>query len=172
MQDRKNCHGATRSGVFRPSKTNRRSEVAQAEPRSNNQTIQEIMTADPITVSAKSSIQEAAQKMRDAHVGSLAVTDGKAIAGIVTDRDIVVRALADGKGPETPLAEVLSGQVVAVAPDDRIEKVVDLMREHAVRRIPVVDGGRLAGVISIGDLAIERDPDSALADISAARENS
>ena len=59
-----------------------------------------------------------------------------------------------------------------MAPEDRIEKVVDLMREHAVRRIPVVDGGRLAGVISIGDLAIERDSDSALADISAARENS
>jgi CBS domain-containing protein len=97
--------------------------------------------------------------------------DGDEVRGIVTDRDIAVRAVADGRGPETPLSDVLSGQVVTVAPDDRVEKVVDLMREHAVRRIPVVEGGRLAGVISIGDLAIERDSDSALADISAAREN-
>ena len=97
--------------------------------------------------------------------------DGDEVRGIVTDRDIAVRAVADGRGPETLLSDVLSGQVVTVAPEDRVEKVIDLMREHAVRRIPVVEGGRLAGVISIGDLAIELDSDSALADISAAREN-
>jgi CBS domain-containing protein len=136
------------------------------------QTVADLMTRPTATCPADAEIRAAAALMRDRDTGDVVVVDHDTVRGIVTDRDIVVRALADGKGPETPLAEVLSGQVVAVAPDDRIEKVVDLMREHAVRRIPVVDGGRLAGVISIGDLAIERDPDSALADISAARENS
>jgi CBS domain-containing protein len=136
------------------------------------QTVADLMTRPTATCPADAEIRAAAALMRDRDTGDVVVVDHDTVRGIVTDRDIVVRALADGKGPETPLAEVLSGQVVAVAPDDRIEKVVDLMREHAVRRIPVVDGGRLAGVISIGDLAIERDPDSALADISAVRENS
>ena len=136
------------------------------------QTVADLMTRPTATCPADAEIRAAAALMRDRDTGDVVVVDHDTVRGIVTDRDIVVRALADGKGPETPLAEVLSGQVVAVAPDDRIEKVVDLLREHAVRRIPVVDGGRLAGVISIGDLAIERDPDSALADISAVRENS
>jgi CBS domain-containing protein len=170
MQDRKNCHGATRSGVFRPSKTNRRSEVAQAEPRSNNQTIQEIMTADPITVSAKSSIQEAAQKMRDAHVGSLAVTDGKAIAGIVTDRDIVVRALADGRSDAT-VGDVASWGLVTAKPEDSVGHVVELIGRNALRRVLIMDNGELKGVVSIGDLAIQRDRKSALATISAAAPN-
>jgi CBS domain-containing protein len=99
------------------------------------------------------------------------VVEGEAVRGIVTDRDIAVRAVAEGRGPDTPLADVLSGEVVTVAPQDRIEAVVDLMRERAIRRIPVVQDGRLVGIVSIGDLAIERDPDSALANISAAREN-
>jgi CBS domain-containing protein len=136
------------------------------------QTVADLMTRPTATCPADAEIRAAAALMRDRDTGDVVVVDHDTVRGIVTDRDIVVRALADGKGPETPLAEVLSGQVVAVAPDDRIEKVVDLMREHAVRRIPVVDGGRLAGVISIGDLAMERDPDSVLADISAVRENS
>ena len=136
------------------------------------QTVADLMTRRTATCPADAEIRAAAALMRDRDTGDVVVVDHDTVRGIVTDRDIVVRALADGKGPETPLAEVLSGQVVAVAPDDRIEKVVDLMREHAVRRIPVVDGGRLAGVISIGDLAMERDPDSALADITAVRENS
>jgi CBS domain-containing protein len=136
------------------------------------QTVADLMTRSPATCPADAEIRAAAALMRDRDTGDVVVVDHDTVRGIVTDRDIVVRALAVGKGPETLLAEVLSEQVVVVAPDDRIERVVDLMREHAVRRIPVVDGGRLAGVISIGDLAIERDPDSALADISAARENS
>jgi CBS domain-containing protein len=136
------------------------------------QTVADLMTRPTAACPADAEIRAAAALMRDRDTGDVVVVDHDTVRGIVTDRDIVVRALADGKGPETPLAEVLSGQVVAVAPDDRIEKVVDLMREHAVRRIPVVDGGRLAGVISIGDLAMERDPDSVLADISAVRENS
>jgi len=136
------------------------------------QTVADLMTRPTATCPADAEIRAAAALMRDCDTGVVVVVDHGTVCSIVSDRNIVVRALAEGKGPETPLVEVLSGQVVAVAPDDRIEKVVDLMREHAVRRIPVVDGGRLAGVISIGDLAMERDPDSVLADISAVRENS
>jgi CBS domain-containing protein len=135
------------------------------------QSIRELMSRDLITCPPDAEIRAAAQLMRDRDTGDVVVVDGDQVRGIVTERDIAVRAVAAGRGPETPLSDVLSGQVVTVAPDDRVEKVVDLMREHAVRRIPVVEGGRLAGVISIGDLAIERDSDSPLADISAAREN-
>lgn len=135
------------------------------------QTVGELMSRDPITCPPDAEIRSAAQLMRDRDTGDVVVVADDEVRGIVTDRDITVRAVADGRGPDTPLSDVLSGQVVTVAPDDRVEKVVDLMREHAVRRIPVIAGGRLAGVISIGDLAIERDSDSALADISAAREN-
>ena len=135
------------------------------------QSIGELMSRDPITCPPDAEIRSAAQLMRDRDTGDVVVVAGDQVRGIVTDRDITVRAVADGRGPDTPLSDVLSGQVITVAPDDRVEKVVDLMREHAIRRIPVVEDGRLAGVISIGDLAIERDSASALADISAAREN-
>ena len=136
------------------------------------QTVGDLMSRDPITCPPDAQLRSAAQLMRDRDIGDVVVVAGDEVRGIVTDRDITVRAVADGRGPDTPVSDVLSGQVVTVASDDRVEKVVDLMREHAVRRIPVVDDGRLAGVISIGDVAMERDPESALADISAARENS
>jgi CBS domain-containing protein len=135
------------------------------------QTIGELMSRNPITCPPDAGLASAAQLMRDSDVGDVVVVAGDEVRGIVTDRDIVVRGLADGCGPDTPIVDVLSSDVVTVAPDDRVERAVDLMREHAIRRIPVVEGGHLAGVISIGDLAIERDSDSALADISAARES-
>ena len=135
------------------------------------QTIGELMTRDPVSCPPDAPIRTAAELMRDRDMGDVIVVDGAEVHGIVTDRDIAVRAVADGLDPDTPLSRVVSGRVVTAAPGDRIEKLVDLMREHAVRRIPVVEDGRLVGVVSIGDLAIERDSDSALADISAAREN-
>jgi CBS domain-containing protein len=135
------------------------------------QIIADLMARDPISCPPDAPIRTAAELMRDRDTGDVVVVDGGAVRGIVTDRDITVRAVADGQGPDTPLSQVLSGQVVAVKPDDRIERAVDLMREHAVRRIPVVEGDQLVGIVSIGDLAIDRDSDSALADISAAREN-
>jgi CBS domain-containing protein len=135
------------------------------------QSIADLMARDLVTCPPDADIRTAAARMRDDDIGDVVVVEGEAVRGIVTDRDIAVRAVAEGRGPDTPLADVLSGDVVTVAPEDRIEVVVDLMRERAIRRIPVVDDGRLVGIVSIGDLAIERDPDSALADISAAREN-
>jgi len=101
-------------------------------------------------------------------VGAVLVVDGGTLAGIVTDRDIAVRAVADGADPEaTRVSEVCSADVATLTVDQTVEDAIRLVREHDVRRIPVVQDGRPAGIVTIGDLAIERDSDSALADISS-----
>lgn len=135
------------------------------------QTVKDIMV-EPITVTGDASLTEAAQLMRDAAIGDVIVSDGNQAQGLVTDRDIVVRALAEQLEPEdTTVADICSQEVVSVSPDDDLGEAVTLMREAAIRRLPVVDHDQLVGVLSIGDLAIERDQDSALADISAAEPN-
>jgi CBS domain-containing protein len=110
--------------------------------------------------------------MRDAGIGNVIIMDGEQITGILTDRDIVVRAVAEGWDPaSTPVGEVASRDLTTVAPTDPLESAVALMRERSVRRLPVVEDGRPIGIVSLGDLAVERDPDSALGDISAAPPN-
>jgi CBS domain-containing protein len=110
--------------------------------------------------------------MRDDGIGAVLVADDGQLKGLVTDRDIVVRAVADGRDPgTTPVAEACSPELVTVAPDDDADTAVRRMREHGVRRIPVVEDGRAVGLLSLGDMAIERDERSALADISAQAPN-
>jgi CBS domain-containing protein len=129
--------------------------------------VKEVMTARPITLDRDASLVEAARVMRDQGIGDVIVVDGDDAAGIVTDRDIVIRAVADGADPNsTRLGQVVSGDLTAVAPDDPIDRAVELMREKAVRRLPVLEGGKPVGVVSLGDLAIQEDPRSVLADIS------
>jgi CBS domain-containing protein len=99
------------------------------------------------------------------------VQAGHTTIGIVTDRDIVVRGLAEGLGLEAMVGEVASEDIVTVGPDVAAETAVQMMRVAAVRRIPVLDGDTVVGIVSIGDLAVERDPVSALADISEAEPN-
>lgn len=136
------------------------------------QSIQELMTPDPVALQATSTVAEAARAMRDGNVGDVIVVDNDVVCGIVTDRDITVRATAEGRHPsEVKLADICSRDVTSLAPTDSIDDAVRLMREKALRRLPVVDGDKPVGIVSLGDLAIERDPDSALADISAARPN-
>jgi signal-transduction protein with cAMP-binding, CBS, and nucleotidyltransferase domain len=97
--------------------------------------------------------------------------DGR-LRGIVTDRDMVVRGIADEKEPRsTTIGDICSPDLVAVDVDDDADRAVQVMRQRAVRRIPVMEDGQVAGVVSLGDMAIEKDPQSALAQISAAREN-
>ncbi|MBC7291028.1 MAG: CBS domain-containing protein, partial [Actinotalea sp.] len=91
---------------------------------------------------------------------------------IVTDRDLVVRVLAVGGSPEDPVRQACSSNLVTVTPDLTLAEAGQVMREHDVRRLPVTVGDELVGIVSIGDLAIEKDPHSTLADISAARPNS
>jgi CBS domain-containing protein len=131
------------------------------------QRVREIMTGSVVTLPKDASLVEAARLMRDHGIGDVIVTDGGRAEGIVTDRDIVVRGVADGADPAAlALGAVLSGELMAVAPDDPVERAVQVMRDRAVRRVPVVEDGKPVGIVSIGDLAMERDPTSALADIS------
>jgi len=136
------------------------------------QTLKDLMTPNPLTVKAGTTIFEAAQQMRDQGIGDVIVTDGGKVCGIVTDRDIVVRAIADGREPTTTkVGDICSRDLVTLAPTADVTEAVTLMRERALRRLPVVENGKPVGIVSIGDLAIERDEDSALADISAAPPN-
>ena len=134
--------------------------------------VNEVMTQDPSTVDAGDTLVEAARVMRDADVGPVLVVDEGRVAGILTDRDIVVRAIADGRDPQsTTVREASSGDLVTLTPDQDLDDAIRLMREHDVRRLPVVQDGRPIGILALGDLAVERDSDSALADISAASPN-
>ncbi len=135
-------------------------------------TINEVMTHDPRSVPADATLTDVARQMRDADVGAIVVEREGAIAGIVTDRDIVVRAIADGRDPaSTQVGDVDSGSVVSVSPDQSLEDARRLMREHDVRRIVVEQGGRAVGIHSLGDLAVDGDADAELTDISAASPN-
>ena len=137
------------------------------------QRISDLMTAHPVTMTNNTGLQKAAQAMRDNHIGDVVVTkpDGS-LCGIVTDRDIVVRGIAEGVDPgSTTLDDICSHQLITVGPDQPVAAAVKAMEEHAIRRLPVVENGSLIGIVSIGDLAVERDPESALGEISAAAPN-
>lgn len=136
-----------------------------------SQKVMDVMTPSPTSTDAAESILAAAQVMASQDVGAVLVNNGARTVGIVTDRDIVVRGLAQGLGLDAPVAQVLSDQLVTVRPDDPVEQAVQVMRDAAVRRVPVMDGDTAVGIVSIGDLAVERDPTSALADISDAEPN-
>jgi signal-transduction protein with cAMP-binding, CBS, and nucleotidyltransferase domain len=134
--------------------------------------VRELMTENLVTLPGSAPLRDAAQRMRDADIGDVIVMDDGDMCGLVTDRDIVVRAIAEGKDPATaPLSEICSHEVATVGPEDTLDTAVQLMRERAVRRVPVVEGGKPVGLLSIGDLAMELDERSALADISAADDN-
>lgn len=138
------------------------------------QTIQELMTPDPVTLPATARIADAAATMAREDIGEVLVVDESSgsLCGMVTDRDIVVRAVAkELDATATPLADIATRDVVSVTLDDRPQDAVSLMRSHSVRRIPVTEDGKVVGVVSIGDLALDLDPDSALADISGAPAN-
>src|SRR5215207_6264688 len=131
-----------------------------------------VMTKEPVVLESDSPLTDAARMMRDSDIGDVILIEGGSVCGIVTDRDIVVRGIASGKDPSTTrLDEICSKDVTTVSSDTPVEEAVRLMRDRAVRRLPVVDGDRPVGVISLGDLAMERDPTSALADISEAPPN-
>jgi CBS domain-containing protein len=136
------------------------------------QTVRDVMTEDLVTLPGSAPLTDAARRMRDADIGDVIVMDGSSMCGLVTDRDIVVKAVADGKNPgSVQLNDICSHEVATVGPDDPLDQAVQLMRQRAVRRVPVVEGGKPVGIVSIGDLAIELDEDSALAEISAADDN-
>jgi signal-transduction protein with cAMP-binding, CBS, and nucleotidyltransferase domain len=137
------------------------------------QTIDQVMTKNPLTVAETAPVREAATIMRDANIGDVLVTrsDGT-VCGIVTDRDLTVNVVAEGKDPNSVTVEdVCSHHIESVASGDPVGRAVVLMRDRAIRRLPVIDDGNLVGIVSLGDLAMEQDPQSALADISEAPPN-
>jgi len=137
------------------------------------QTIREVMTPDPVMMAAGFPIADAARRMKDRNIGDVLVLDGTAVCGVVTDRDIVVRAVAEDRDPKTTtLSDICSRDLVTVSPDDSAEAALELMRSHALRRLPVVDRGTPVGIVSIGDVATVREAGSALSDISNATPNS
>lgn len=138
------------------------------------QSIKDVMKADPVTIASNAPVIQAAQAMRDADIGDVIVLDdADKVCGIVTDRDIAVRLVAEGRDPSgTKLVEICSGDVASLSPEDRVGDAVRTMSEKAIRRLPVLEGGKAVGIVSLGDLAEAQDPDSALADISAAPPNS
>jgi CBS domain-containing protein len=136
------------------------------------QKVRDVMTATPLVLDARAPLQEAARHMRDHAVGDVLVTDGERLCGIVTDRDLVVRALAEGYDPRaTTVGQVCSRDLVAVEADDDVQHAAETMRGRAIRRVPVIDQGRLAGVVTLGDLARHNDEESVLAAISEAPPN-
>ena len=136
-------------------------------------TVEEIMTRDPRTVNADDPIVDAARVMRDNDIGDVIVMDGGQITGIVTDRDIVVRGVAEELDPSSAeVSEVCTTGVETIEPDASVDDALRRMREKDIRRLPVAKNRRPVGIISLGDLAVEREPDSTLADISAASPDS
>ncbi|SCL65886.1 CBS domain-containing protein [Micromonospora peucetia] len=135
-------------------------------------TVGEFMTTRLVTMDGNDTLTAAAQEMRDSAIGDVVVTDGDRVIGIVTDRDIAVRGVAENMDPNaTPLNRITSKDVITVSQYDDAVAAADLMRTYAVRRLPVIDDGRLIGLVSMGDLAVEREPQSVLADISADEPN-
>jgi CBS domain-containing protein len=136
------------------------------------ETIRDVMSSDPSTCDSSDSAANAAKAMRDGDFGAVIVLDGGELHGIVTDRDIVVRVVAEGKDPDsTSLSEIATSGVETLTPDDSIDDAVQKMRAADIRRLPVLEGSHPVGIVSLGDLAVARQERSALADISAAAPN-
>jgi CBS domain-containing protein len=135
-------------------------------------TVKDVMAENPQSVEPSDSVADAAKKLKEADIGALLVTDGDELKGIVTDRDIVVGAVAEGKDPDdAKVEEVATTDVTTIEADADLEAAVKQMREADVRRLPVVEDDKPVGIVSLGDLAIALDDDSALADISASSPN-
>ena len=135
--------------------------------------VRDVMTADIVTCPSNTPIADVARTMRDRDIGNVLVTEGNRLCGIVTDRDLVVRCLADGAdATRTTVAHAVSGELVKVFPGMSLQDAAHTMAEHHVRRLPVIDDGRVVGIVSLGDLAMKGDPRSALAGVSAAPPNS
>ena len=124
--------------------------------------VSEVMTRDVKTVGPETTVQQAAGFMLSEDAGSIPVRDGNRLVGMITDRDIAVRGVAKGHGPDTPVRELMTEDVICVHQDDDVEDVATKMSTAQVRRLPVVDDSeQLCGIVSLGDLARETDDESA-----------
>jgi len=117
--------------------------------------VRDAMTADPRSIGKSVSVVEAAQLMREQDIGSLPITDDERLVGMITDRDITMRVVAEAADPNaTSVEDVYSRDLVSVAPDNDLEEALGLMARHQVRRLPVVEDGRLVGIVAQADIAL------------------
>ena len=124
--------------------------------------VSEVMTRDVQTVRPDQPVREAASFMLSADAGSIPVIDGERLIGMITDRDIVVRGVAKGYGPDTPVRELMTDEIICVRDDDDVDDIASKMSEAQVRRLPVIDEKeRLCGIVSLGDLSREANEDAA-----------
>ena len=129
--------------------------------------VRDVMTPGPIGVDYDQSVGEAARVMRDWGVGAILVVSNGSLYGLVTDRDLVVRAVAEERGADEPVGPLSSANLIGVDADADVHEAMRLMRQHGVRRLPVLEGGQVAGIVSLGDLAMQDEPDLAFAQLSA-----
>ena len=135
-------------------------------------TMRDIMSTAPVCMAPDDSVSAAAMAMKRHGIGTVLVQSGGRPSGLVTDRDITVRVLAENRDPRTTrIGDICSRELVVLGPDDDVAKATRLVRERAVRRIPVLRDGTPVGVVSIGDLALAQDATSALSGISSAPPN-
>ena len=117
--------------------------------------VREAMTEDPRSIGPSASVVEAAQLMREGHIGSLPITDDEALIGMITDRDITTRVVAEAADPtKTSVGDVYSRDLVSVEPDQDLDEALRLMARHQIRRLPVVESGRLVGIVAQADIAL------------------
>ncbi|MBI3649809.1 MAG: CBS domain-containing protein [Acidobacteria bacterium] len=121
----------------------------------------DIMTKDVTTCTPESNIREVAEKMEDDNVGSIPVVENGRLAGLITDRDIVCRVLAEGKNTRsTTVREAMTEDLISCTPDESVLEAIRKMGEHQIRRLPICDpNGRLRGILALGDLALEAEHD-------------
>ena len=118
--------------------------------------VRDAMTENPRSIGASASVVEAARLMRDEHIGSLPITDDEELVGMITDRDITTRVVAEAADPKvTSVGDVVSRDLISVEPDEDLEEAVQLMASHQVRRLPVVENGRLVGIVAQADIALK-----------------
>jgi CBS domain-containing protein len=124
--------------------------------------VSEVMTREVQTIRPDQPVRQAADFMLSADAGSIPVTEGDRLLGMITDRDIAVRGVAKGHGPDTPVRDLMTGDVICVRVDDSVEEAAIKMSEAQVRRLPVIDSDeKLCGIVSLGDLSRETDDETA-----------
>jgi CBS domain-containing protein len=124
--------------------------------------ISDVMTRDVATVGPDQTAREAANFMLNSDAGSIPVTEGDRLIGMITDRDIAVRGVAKGHGPDTPVRDIMTSGIVCARENDSVEDVASKMSEAQVRRLPVIDDSeKLIGIVSLGDLSRETDGETA-----------
>ncbi|ANB58560.1 CBS domain protein [Anoxybacillus sp. B7M1] len=127
----------------------------------NNNTVEGIMTKNVATVSPNQTVQEAAELMSQKNVGALPVVENGQVRGIITDRDITLRTTADGKGASIPVSQVMSTNLVTGTPNMSVGEAANVMAQHQIRRLPIVENNQLRGIVALGDIATNQQYDNA-----------